>query len=97
MESGYIPPNLHFNVPSEIIPALKQDRCQVVTELTPWTGDYAVVNALSLDGPSGNIILKSFNKEKKNEGKPDDNLPRLIIGSGRTEECVNSLLSEVYT
>ncbi|XP_043468912.1 fatty acid synthase-like [Leptopilina heterotoma] len=95
MESGYIPPNLHFNEPSNKISALKQNRCQVVTELTPWTGDYAVVNALSLEGPSGNIILKSFKKEKKNEGKPDDNLPRLIICSARTEECVNFLLSEL--
>ncbi|XP_043468926.1 fatty acid synthase-like [Leptopilina heterotoma] len=95
MESGYIPPNLHFNEPSDKIPALNQNRCQVLTKLTPWTGDFAVVNALSLEGPSGNIILKSFKKEKKNEGKPDDNLPRLIIGSGRTEDSVNFLLSEL--
>ncbi|XP_043468880.1 fatty acid synthase-like [Leptopilina heterotoma] len=95
MESGYIPPNLHFKTPSDKIPALKEGRCKVVTELTPWTGDYAVVNNLALSGVCSNIILKDFKKEKKNRGKPDDSLPRLVIASGCTEHAVDFLLSDL--
>ncbi|XP_051174620.1 fatty acid synthase-like [Leptopilina boulardi] len=95
MESGYIPPNLHFKEASNKIPALKEGRCKVVTELTPWTGDYAVVNSLSLSGTSANIILKDFKKNKKNGGKPDDSLPRLVMCSGCTEEAVDYILSDL--
>ncbi|XP_051160074.1 fatty acid synthase-like [Leptopilina boulardi] len=95
MESGYIPPNIHLKKISDKIPALKEGRCKVVTELTPWTGDYAVVNSLGLTGTSANIILKDYKKDKKNGGKPDDNLPRLVIGSGCTEEAVNVILNDL--
>ncbi|XP_051160200.1 fatty acid synthase-like [Leptopilina boulardi] len=95
MESGYIPPNLHFQKPSDQIPALKEGRCKVVTELTPWTGDYAVVNSLAFTGASANIILKDFKKEKKNKGEPKDNLPRLVICSGCTEEAVDFILNHL--
>ncbi|XP_051172618.1 fatty acid synthase-like [Leptopilina boulardi] len=95
METGYIPPNLHFENPSNIIPALIEGRCKVVTELTLWTGDYAIVNCLALTGSSANIILKDFKKQKKNEGTPDDNLPRLVTVSGRTEEAVDVLLTDL--
>ncbi|XP_051173561.1 fatty acid synthase-like [Leptopilina boulardi] len=95
MESGYIPPNLHFKQSSDRIPALTEGRCKVVTELTPWTGDYAVVNCLSLTGSAANVILKDFKKQKKNEGRPDDNLSRLVTISGRTEEAVDFMLTEL--
>ncbi|XP_043463802.1 fatty acid synthase-like [Leptopilina heterotoma] len=95
MESGYISPNLHFDTPSDKIPALKEGRCKVVTELTPWTGDYAVVNNLAFSGGCSNIILKDFKKEKKNMGKPDDSLSRLVIASGRTKETVDYLLNDL--
>ncbi|XP_043468900.1 fatty acid synthase-like [Leptopilina heterotoma] len=95
MESGYIPPNLHFKTPSDKIPALKEGRCKVVTELTPWTGDYAVVNSLAFSGVCSNIILKDFKKEKINKGQPNDTLPRIVIASGCTEQAVDLLLSDL--
>lgn len=95
MENGYIPPNLHFKTPSDKIPALTEGRCKVLTELTSWSGDYAVVNSISFSGVCSNIILKDFKKEKKNNGQPDDSLPRLVIASGCTEHAVDLLLCDV--
>ncbi|XP_043469513.1 fatty acid synthase-like [Leptopilina heterotoma] len=95
MEKRYIPPNLNFKEPSDKIPAFKEGRCKVVTELTPWTGDYAVVNSLGLTGATSNVVLKKFKKDKKNGGKPDDKLSRLVIVSGCTEDAVDVLLSEL--
>ncbi|XP_043469511.1 fatty acid synthase-like [Leptopilina heterotoma] len=95
MEKGFIPPNLHFKETPDKIPAIKEGRCKVVTELTPWTGDYAVVNSLALSGASANVVLKNYKKDKKNGGKPDDNLSRLVTVSGCTEEAVDVLLSDL--
>ncbi|XP_051173749.1 fatty acid synthase-like [Leptopilina boulardi] len=93
METGYIPPNLHFQKSS--IPAVQEGRCKVVTESTPWSDDYAVVNSLALTGSSANIVLKKYKKEKKNQGKPDDNLLRLVTVSGCTKEAVDVILSHL--
>ncbi|XP_043468869.1 fatty acid synthase-like [Leptopilina heterotoma] len=95
MESGHIPPNLHFKTPSDKIPALTEGRCKVVTESTPWNGDYAVINNFTFGGVCSNIVLKKFKNEKKNNGKPDDRQPRLVTVSGCTEKAVNFLLSDL--
>lgn len=95
MESGFIPPNIHYKKPSDKIPALKEGRVKVVTEPTPWTGDYAAINSIAMTGSCANIILKSCKKEKKNGGQPEDNLSRLIIASGCTEEAVETVLKDV--
>ena len=95
MDKGIIPPNLHYKNPSSKIPALKEGRVKVVTEKIPWKGKYVSINTLALTGVAANIILKSFKKEKKNGGEPSDDLPRLVVVSGSTEEAVAFILDEV--
>ncbi|XP_033218585.1 fatty acid synthase-like [Belonocnema kinseyi] len=95
MESGFIPPNLHYKESSDKIPALKEGRVKVVTEPTPWTGSYAAINSMAMTGSFSNIILKCCEKEKKNGGQPEDNLSRLIIASGCTEEAVETILNDM--
>ena len=95
METGYIPPNLHYKNPSEKIPAFKDGRIEVVTKTTPWKGDYAAVNTTSIGGGCASVILKSYNKEKINRGQPDDDLPRLVTVSGNNEEAVAAILDDV--
>ena len=95
MESGLIPPNINYEKPSEKITALAKGRLKVVTDLTPWDGKYAAVNTASLTGNSTHIILKGFKKKKKNGGRPEDDLPRLVIASGRTKAAVETVLDDV--
>ena len=95
METGFIPPNLHYIIPSEKIPALAEGRLKVVTETTPWKGNFVAINSTSYGGSFSNIILKTHKKEKKNNGQPEDDLPRLVMVSGRTEDAVNTILSDV--
>ena len=95
METRLIPPNLHHTMPSEKIPALAEGRLKVVTETTPWKGNLAAINSSSYVGSFSNMILKAHKKEKKNNGQPEDNLPRLVMVSGRTEDAVNTILSDV--
>ena len=95
MNSGYIPPNLHYKNPSEKIPALKEGRIKVVTKLTPWNDEFVAINNTSIGGGCSSVILRSYKKVKKNGGQPNDKLPRLITVSGSNEEAVAAVLNEV--
>lgn len=95
MEKGVIPANLHYQSPPDDVEALQKGRLRVVAENTPWNGDYAAVNTSSFAGNVAHIVLKAFKKEKKNGGEPEDDMPRLVVASGRTEEAVNVILNFV--
>ena len=94
-ETGQIPPNINYETPNSKSRALKEGKLQVLTELTPWMGDYTAVNTTSITGVVASVILKAPNIEKKNGGVPDDDIPRLFIASGRTEEAVAHIIDYV--
>lgn len=95
MESGYIPPNLHYKSPREGVQALFDGRLKVVTEPTAWEGGLVGVNSFGFGGANCHVLLKSNDKPKINQGIPEDNLPRLVVISGRTEEAVKTLITDV--
>ncbi|XP_076294356.1 fatty acid synthase-like isoform X2 [Lasioglossum baleicum] len=95
MESGLIPPNLHFKNPTPGIKGFKDGMLQVMTEPTPWDGGYAGINSFGFGGVNAHILLKSHTKEKVNNGAPADDLPRLVALSGRNEEALDVLLNYV--
>ncbi|KAK6640571.1 hypothetical protein RUM44_012267 [Polyplax serrata] len=95
MESGYIPPNLHFKVPREGIPAFVEGRLKVVTEKEPWAGGMIGVNSFGFGGANCHVLLRWNEKEKINGGAPNDDIPRLVVVSGRTEEAVRVMLDEL--
>ncbi|XP_054723843.1 fatty acid synthase-like [Uloborus diversus] len=88
METGLIPPNLHFNTPNPEIKPLIDGEVKVVTEPTPWEGGYAALSCFGFGGVNVHAILQSNSKTKKSEEAPDGNLPQLALYSGRTEESV---------
>ncbi|KAK0083564.1 hypothetical protein PV325_008602 [Microctonus aethiopoides] len=94
-ETGLIPPNIHYKCPRRGVEALENGRLQVVTEPTPWPGGYVGVNSFGFGGANAHILLKSNPKEKVNGGMPKDDLPRLIVVSGRTEEAVENILRDI--
>lgn len=94
-ETGIIPPNLHYKNPRDGVKALKDGRIQVVTEPTPWEGGYIGISSFGFGGANAHILLKSNPKEKINGGAPHDDLPRLVMVSGRTEEAVETILQDV--
>ncbi|XP_046609411.1 fatty acid synthase-like [Neodiprion virginianus] len=95
MESGIILPNINYNQPREEIEALMTGRIQVITEPTPWKGGYVGINSFGFGGGNAHVLLKSNPKEKVNNGAPNDDMPRLVAVSGRTEEAVTTLLNDL--
>nr|CAD7434446.1 unnamed protein product [Timema monikensis] len=94
METGRIPPNYNYNKPSQQVPALVEDKFKVVTKTMPLSGGLAAVNSVGLGGVVGHILLRSHSKEKVNGGLPTDDLPRLLLLSGRTEEGLKEILTK---
>jgi fatty acid synthase len=95
MESGVIPPNIHFVKPRKGIEAFEDGSIRVLSELTPWEPGFVGINSFGFGGANCHILLQPNLKKKINGGKPNDDLPRLVVVSGRTEHAVTSFLDEV--
>ncbi|KAK0096040.1 hypothetical protein PV326_006670, partial [Microctonus aethiopoides] len=94
-ETGVIPPNLHYKRPRDGVESLENGRIEVVTEPTPWTGGYIAISSFGFGGANAHILLKSNPKEKVNGSAPEDDLPRLVAVSGRTQEAVDTILQDI--
>lgn len=92
-ENGKIPPNLNFEEAK--IEAILQGHLQVVTETQDLDGLFIGVNSFGLGGSNGHILLRGNEKKKINNGIPLDNLPRLVLWSGRTETAVNTVFDDI--
>ncbi|XP_048505770.1 fatty acid synthase-like [Athalia rosae] len=95
METGYIPPNIHYKTPRKGIKALEDGRIQVITEPTPWEGGLVGINSFGFGGANAHVLLEWNSKEKTDDNERHVGLPRLVVLSGRTEEAVTILLDDL--
>ncbi|XP_043502646.1 fatty acid synthase-like [Polistes fuscatus] len=94
LETGLIAPNIYFNNPRDDVDCFKENRIVVVTESTPLEGSYIGINSFGFGGANGHVLLQSHPKTKIKK-LPNDDLPRLVAVSGRTEEAVETLLNRI--
>lgn len=95
LDSGFVPPNLHFTKPRQDIPSLVAGRLKVCTETTPLPGPLCALNSFGYAGSNGHCLLRQWTKMKVNGGGPDDLLPRLVNWAGRTDESILSLFDQL--
>lgn len=95
MESDLIPPNINCTRPREDVKCFKEGRIKVVTEVTPFDGEYVGINSFGFGGANAHVLLQRNPKTKVNKGLPNDDLPRLVAITGRTEEAVATILNDV--
>lgn len=88
-ETGLIAPNINFKRIRPGIKSLEEGRLSVCTDVTKLEGNLIGLNAFGFGGANAHVLLRRNLKEKKNHGIPDDDLPRLVNWSGRTEESIN--------
>ncbi|XP_070493665.1 fatty acid synthase-like [Chironomus tepperi] len=94
-ETGKIPANLNLTKVRQDIPALASGRLKPVMETTDFNGSLIAVNSFGFGGANSHILLRKHDKEKVNFGIPADNLPRLIVWSGRTVDSLNTIFDSV--
>ncbi|KMQ91191.1 fatty acid synthase, partial [Lasius niger] len=95
MQTSLIPPNINFTQARKGVKAFEEGKIRVVNVPTPWKPGFVGVNSFGFGGANCHILLQSNLKEKVNGGVPNDDLPRLVVVSGRTEQAVESLLNEI--
>ncbi|KAI5631498.1 KR domain-containing protein [Phthorimaea operculella] len=93
--TGYIPPNINFESPREECPSLMEGRLKVVTEKQPWNRGRFALSSFGFGGANAHILLENWQKPKLNNGLPNDEIPRLVCVSGRTESAVSKILDDL--
>ncbi|KAL6267253.1 hypothetical protein P5V15_000327 [Pogonomyrmex californicus] len=94
LESGFVPPNINYTLPRNDIDALINGTVCVVQEAIPLKNGYIGINSFGFGGSNAHMLLKWNDKQKLNGASYDD-LPRLVILSGRTEDSVKLFLNDV--
>lgn len=97
METGLISPNINLKKIKEGMLGFENGRMKAVTEITELEGDQSIIgiNNFGFGGNNCHALVKRFNQAKKNDGIPEDDLPRLVCVSGRSERAVLDLLKQV--
>jgi fatty acid synthase, animal type len=95
LEKGKIAPNINFSASRDDVPAFAEKRMRVVTEVEDLEGPFISMNSFGLGGANAHALFKGNLKEKVNCGLPADNLPRMVLWSGRTEAAVNAIFDDI--
>lgn len=94
-ENSKIPPNINYNAPRKEIAGLHNGNLKVVDEVHDFDGSLICVNSFGFGGANSHALFKGNTKVKKNFGIPEDDIPRLVVWSGRTEEAVLEIFDSV--
>ncbi|KAG6451289.1 fatty acid synthase [Manduca sexta] len=86
---GRLPANLHYTEPHDL-PAVQDNRVQVVTENEEFNRGYTAINSFSMTGGNYHVLLKGHYK-KKDPKRYQCTIPQMVLASGRQEECANKV------
>ncbi|XP_036142716.1 fatty acid synthase-like [Monomorium pharaonis] len=94
-ETGLFPPNINYTSPRHDIEALLNGTVRVVEEPMPIKNGYICLNSFGFGGSNAHVLLKWNDKQKIKDRVTNDDLPKLVILSGRTEESVKLFLNDI--
>ncbi|XP_044262250.1 fatty acid synthase-like [Tribolium madens] len=94
MEEEFLTPNINLKKIKTGMVALEEGRMKVVTEVTPFQSDDTImsVSNFGFGGTNCHVILERISEKKS---RFEDNIPRLVCVSGRTEESVKTILDNL--
>ncbi|CAH0677167.1 unnamed protein product [Chilo suppressalis] len=89
---GELPANLHYTQPQDHIPSVKEGKIEVLQENVPFERGFTAVNSISYSGANVHVLLKGHYKKKDPE-RYKTNMPRIVLASGRQEDCVMKIFN----
>ncbi|XP_058122318.1 fatty acid synthase-like [Anopheles ziemanni] len=92
MHNWLIPPNINYTEPRTDVPSLLNGNLKVVDNPTPLGGPLVAVNSFGFGGANCHALLHASTKRKAPINIPSDDLPRLVVWSGRTVDAVDYFL-----
>lgn len=97
LETGLIPPNLHFNKPRDGVEAFESGRIKIVTETTPLQGNSGLIaiSSFGFGGSNAHTLVRWNEKTKIDQDHQNSTQPQLICVTGRTPEAVNAILESL--
>lgn len=94
-ENQKFAPNINLKILRSDIPAFAEKRIKVATEAVELTGNLIAMNSFGLGGANAHSLFRGNTKQKINYGIPNDDMNRLVLWSGRTEEAVNAIFDDI--
>ncbi|CAG9811694.1 unnamed protein product [Chironomus riparius] len=94
-ETKKLASNLHLKKIRSGIPAFEEGRINVVDEVLDFNGSLIGINSFGVGGANVHLLLQAHDKEKVHDGIPADDLPRMVLWSGRTEEAINTIFENL--
>lgn len=95
MQTGFVPPNLHHQVPRGDLEAFQKGKLKVVTNNSPFpNGGLLAINSFGIGGSNGHLLLKAYDEIKI---RNQYDLPPFLCVSGRTYEAVREILDEAIS
>lgn len=95
LDSKKFPPNINLTSPRSDVSAFADGRIKVATEVMELQGQFIAMNSFGLGGGNAHALFAQNLKEKLNLGIPDDDLGRMVLWSGRTEESINAIFDDI--
>lgn len=95
LESKKFPPNINLKSLRSDVSAFAEGRIKVATECVDLQSRFIAMNSFGLGGGNAHALFCGNSKEKLNRGRPDDNLGRIVLWSGRTEEAINAIFDDI--
>lgn len=94
LETGLIPPNLHFHKPRDGVDAFESGRVRIVSEKTPLPGKSGLIaiSSFGFGGSNGHTLVRW---NEKTGSETVDTIPRLACVSARTEGAVVAILDSL--
>lgn len=94
-ENQKIPPTINIKTVKPEISGVVEGRMKIVDKVQDLPGSMISLNSSGFGGANAHCLLRGNMNAKVNRGVPGDDIPRLVLWSGRTKEAVNSIFDGI--